>query len=202
MHFCENLRGSRVPPLTTLLHWETVSSFLARTQTSERIWLPIYDNLNEGEWMDFYNHQVFNYTLPWQRNEPNGGTSENCAMARPSQDERWFDAGCSRGDAFCLCDRDLNFHLDLRGLCASSVIDKYFRPKNNLSDFASLLLVGWKKSKIEYNEVKQNWELSSAGSNVSGVSDAAHHTFSLGKHEWVIIDDSGCRAKGEGKRFL
>ena len=35
----------------------------------------------EGEWRDFYNHQALNFTPPWAKNEPYGGTTENCAVA-------------------------------------------------------------------------------------------------------------------------
>ena len=41
MHFCENLGGSRVPPVNTLLQWDTVSSFLVVKQVVKAVWLPI-----------------------------------------------------------------------------------------------------------------------------------------------------------------
>ena len=46
MHFCENLGGSRVPPVTTLHQWKSVSSFLARRQISDWQWLPVVDEQN------------------------------------------------------------------------------------------------------------------------------------------------------------
>ena len=197
MHFCENLGGSRVPPVTTFLQWERVLTLMARKQIGKPVWLPISDKQNEAEWRDFYNHQVLNYTLPWVKNEPNGGTSENCASARMSQDGGWLDFGCFRDKPLCLCERDPSFYLELRGLCDSSTIDKYFRPMNNVSDFATLHLVGLQKSTIEFNRKSNNWKLSMVGSKVAGVSNAPHHTFLLGKHEWLFSGDPGCRVKSE-----
>ena len=131
MHFCENLGGSRVPPVTTLLQWEKLSLFAGRPK-GEALWLLIHDNQNEGVWRDFYNSQVPNYTFPWLRNEPNGGTSENCAIINLpyTQYPGWVDYGCPvKNFPYCLCERDPSFHLELRGLCADSAIDKYFRAK-------------------------------------------------------------------------
>ena len=86
----------------------------------------------------------------------------------------------------------------LRGLCAKSKIDKYFQPQNNFSDFGRLQLVGHTtKSAIEYDENSKSWKLSSAGSDVSGISNASHQTFLLGKQSWSIIGDKGCRTNGE-----
>ena len=196
MHFCENLGGTRVPPVTTLLQWKKISSFLARKKGRTAFWLPIDDIQNEEEWRDFYNHDVLNYTLPWAKSEPNGGTSENCAVAS-YQDGGWFDWGCSSNYPSCLCERDPSFHLELRGLCAKSAIDKYFRPMNNFSDSVTLQFVGLEVSTIEYDKKNKNWKLSPAGSDVSAVTYAAYHTFLLGKHEWVIIGDQGCTVKNE-----
>ena len=69
MYLCENLGGSRAP-IDAL-----------PSSSSYSIWVPIHDQQNEGEWRDFYDNKVLNFTLlPWVGNEPNGGTTENCAM--------------------------------------------------------------------------------------------------------------------------
>ena len=93
MHFCENL-GSKVPSVSSLQQWENMHSHLQGKLTRGGIWLPIDDKENEGEWKDFYSHQVVNYSLPWFKNEPNGGKSENCAMLDFSHSLRWTDIGC------------------------------------------------------------------------------------------------------------
>ena len=85
----------------------------------------------------------------------------------------------------------------LRGLCAKSAVDKYYQPMNDYSDFARLQLVGLLNSEIEYDGKSKNWKLSLAEANVSGISNASHNTFLLGKHSWTIIGDSGCKSNGE-----
>ena len=73
MHFCQNLGGNRVPPTTSLPQWERVSFFSSEKEMNY-FWTPFHDDQNEGEWRDFYNHQVLNFTPPWVKGEPNGGT--------------------------------------------------------------------------------------------------------------------------------
>ena len=180
------------------MQWERLPSFLVENQVVEA-WLPLHDNHYEGEWRDYYDpDQVLNYTLPWMESEPNGGTSENCVTSGKDYDSNWTDSNCD-ANAYCICERDPLFHLELRGLCADSAIDRYFRPANNFSNVATLHLIGYQDSLIEYNVKSKIWMLSSTGYNVSGVSHAAHHTFALGKHEWSIVGDSGCSKRG--KRF-
>ena len=148
----------------------------------------------ENEWRDFYNHQVLNFTAPWADNEPNGGTVDNCAYVGNG---KWADLQCQE-KLFCVCQRQPFIHLRLRGLCTNSAIDAHYQPINDFFNFARLQLIGHKKSSIEYDEKGNNWKLSLAGSNVSGVSYAAQNTFLLGKQNWCIIGDSGCKTNGRG----
>ena len=159
-----------------------------------KVWLPFHDEQNEGEWRDFYNHQVLNFTPPWGKEEPNGGTTENCAVAIDSG--IWWDVTCGWKGPTCLCPSKPSFYLRLRGLCAHSDVDKYYQPMNSFSDFARLQFVGHRMSTIKYDEKSKNWKLS-GWSNVSGLSYAAHHTYSLGKQNWSINGDLGCNANGE-----
>ena len=203
MHFCQNLGGSRVPPVNTLLQWERVHTYLIENQVREKVWLPVDDSQNEGKWRDYYDHQVLNYTLPWNREEPNGGKGENCVVTGEKYRMRWNDGGCDYSKAICLCERDLSLHLRLRGLCSNSAIDNYYRPMNDFVHSKRFYLVGRRKSTIQYDEMSKQWNLHVSESNVTGMSYAAHHTFALGKHEWSIVGDSGCRVKdGEYIRHL
>ena len=102
MHFCQNLGGSRVPPVTSSLQLERVGSFLRKTDLKSQyyIWISIHDEEKEGKWRDFYNHQGLNFTPPWFGNEPNGGTSENCASI---WENRLFDITCKWSNIVFLC---------------------------------------------------------------------------------------------------
>ena len=53
MHLCENLGRSRALS-TSLLQWERASSIF--------YWIPIHDEQNEGEWRNFYDNKVLNFT--------------------------------------------------------------------------------------------------------------------------------------------
>ena len=176
MHLCENLGGSRVPPMNSLDQLEGVYSFLREREISQyNVWVPFYDEQKEGEWRDFFDHQVINYTPPWDTAEPNGETTENCAVkaAEAAKESVWWDVTCESWESpTCLCESQPSFHLRLRGLCVMSAIDKYYQSQNNFSDFARLQLVGHKKLTIEYNEKSKTWKMSLVGSNVTGLSYA------------------------------
>ena len=126
MHFCQNLGGSRVPPVTSSLQLERVGSFLSKTDLKSQygIWISIHDEEKEGKWRDFYNHQGLNFTPPWFGNEPNGGTSENCAS---TWENRLYDiVTCKWPNTVCLCERRPSFHMRLRGPCA--ILPAYEQP--------------------------------------------------------------------------
>ena len=172
LHFCDNLgKSCRVPPMTSFLQWERMRSFFS-DKDIRWFWVLIHDKQNEGQWRDFYNNQVLNFTTPWFTGEPNGGSGQNCAA---SLNGAWYDEPCELKHA-CLCERQRSYHMRLRGLCADSAVDKYYQPINNFSDFARLTLVGQRGSTIEYDVNNNNWKLSLAGSNVSGLSYASQST--------------------------
>ena len=196
MHFCENL-GSRVPPVSTLEQWERLHTFLAGKLSSGAVWLPIDDRAKEGEWRDYYTHQLLNFSFPWFKSEPNGGTSENCAFMDFSHSLQWTDVSCW-GSYACVCEKYpvKNSHalhgLRLRGLCPSSAIGIYYQPINDFADFAQLTITGVPQSTIQYDKNSRKWKLKMQFQNVTGVSRAAQHTFTLGKHNWTIRGDLAC----------
>ena len=65
-HFCGNL-GSRSSPLVTLEQWRNLQRDLRRllgNREAKRIWIALNDTDTEGEWADFYNGKVVNFSLP------------------------------------------------------------------------------------------------------------------------------------------
>ena len=160
MHFCQNLGGNRVPSVSSSLQWERVRSFISEKGIND-FWLAFYDEQEEGEWRDFYDHQVLNFTTAWAKNEPNGGRAENCVVV---QSGGWYDNNNKRKHQ-CLCERQPSFHMRLRGLCTDSAVDKYYQPMNDLSaiDFLKdVMFVGLKRSTIKYDEKNKNWNMSTA----------------------------------------
>ena len=170
------------------MQWQKLEAFFRKIQTPHKVWLPIDDNQDEGEWRDYYDHQTIDFAPPWKNGEPNGGTTENCVRARMREDVvSWLDKPCgNHRPGACVCGRVPFLYLELRGLCANSAIDKHYHPWNNFSNSNEMLLVGEKQSSIKYDESRKVWNLSVARSNVMGFSNASHHTYSLGKHKWSL----------------
>ena len=201
LHFCQKF-GSRVPPSVTMEQWAKLQTFFEVAFNNDKyvkgFWLALVDNKREGEWEDYYNHELVNFTIPWAENEPDGGNIENCARIRVYKGTTNIaDRPCSLWPYACLCERDPLPYLRLRGLCSeSSVQDTLYQPQNNLTDFSKLTLVSVKTS-INHNHADDIWALTDAESNVTGISRAAHTSFTLGRHNWTIRGDKGCSKDGE-----
>ena len=199
-HFCQKM-GSRSPPVVTLEQWtnlQRVLDGLIINRGAEDIWLALNDTDTEEKWVDNYDGNMVNFSLPWASGEPNGWKSENCAVLfqemgilfdYPCDDLNWAHA--------CMCERYPTPYLRLRGLCSkSSVQDTLYQPMNSLTDFTRLTLVGLRTS-IEFDDKEMTWTLSDKESNVTGISGASHKSFTLGRHNWTIREDMGCSIEGK-----
>ena len=202
MYFCQNL-GTRAPSVFTQDQWtghENALKQIRKSPTRRKgvngIWLSLDDKATEGEWRDFYNHKVTNFTLPWLKGEPNGQNDENCLNLLKGT-SLWNDDGCQRKDIACACERKAHLHLKLRGFCSNSAVrDIYFRPMNNLTDYTELRLVGMYYTQIRYDQEQKVWTLTDAEYNVTGISTASEASYTLGKHNWTIRGDFGCSRDG------
>ena len=145
-HFCGNL-GSRSPPLVTLEQWRNLQRDLRGllgNREAKRIWIALNDTDTEGEWADFYNGKVVNFSLPWAPRDSNGGNSENCAVLNPDIG-MLFDFPCNdpNWQHACMCERTPSPapYLTLRGVCSNSAVqDTFYQPMNNLTDLTRLTL--------------------------------------------------------------
>ena len=202
MHFCENL-GSRAPSVLTMNQWKSLQTFLNEklpTDLSRRIWLAIDDKGTEGEWRDYYTHELLNLTIPWIDSEPNGGRNENCADMDLSYSLHWNDERCEREGVGCICTRNQPPpRLKLHGLCPGSAVDTFYQPVNEFANLARVKLIGLYHSSIEYDLEERKWKLSVAESMVAGSSKVALATFTLGRQNWTISGDVGCNSDGGGE---
>ena len=199
-NFCQKL-GSRSPPLTTLqqlenLQWDFERLVSKREPKEAIIWIALDDEDTEGEWVDFYDRTVVNFSLPWVPDEPNGGNMENCAVLRLSIG-MLYDYPChTTWGSACMCERTPAPYLRLRGLCSNSAVkDTLFQPMNNLTDFTKLALVSL-RTLIEFDNNDRAWVMTDAESNVTGISRAPKESFTLGRFNWTIIGDTGCNEDG------
>ena len=79
--------------------------------------------------------------------------------------------------------------MKLRGRCPDSVIDTYWTPQTEGGQY---ILHGIQTSEIRYDPESITWKLKAVGKGVgwlSASSDAAFHSFLLGKSNWQITDD-------------
>ena len=194
-HFCGYF-GSRSPPLVNQQQWTGLQKDLEGLRRPKKIWLAIDDRDAEGAWVDYYNGESVNFSLPWAPGEPDGGTSENCAVLLSSVG-KIKDYPCDKPFAHaCLCQRNPLPQLRLRGLCSNSHIkDTLFQPVNNMSDFEKLTLLGLRTS-VNFDHVEESWVLTDKESNVTGRTYAPYKSLTLGRHNWTIGGDKGCKREG------
>ena len=198
MRLCQNL-GSKSPSLVTKDKWSDLQSALDAIgwPKDERLWLALDDAKAEGEWANFYDGSLVNFSLPWAAAEPNGGRGENCVALQRTIGMLDYPCNTANWPHACMCERTSVPYLRLRGLCSSSNIqDTLFQPMNNLTDFTRLTLVGL-KTVIKFDKAEQTWVLRDEDLNVTGVSTASHESFTLGKHNWTIRGDKGCSRGGQ-----
>ena len=201
MHHCQNI-GSRAPSVTSFQDWTLLQQYVRinlydRKLDTLRLWLPVEDYQKEGQWRDFYTEKVIqNYTPPWVGSRPDGGEVQNCAYLRGSN--VWGDFNCDHPNFACMCLHNEDTYLHLRGLCPTSLLDVYYKQTSDISDARNVSFQGLRGTLIRYDEDKLAWTMHVQHSNATGVSGASRASFTLGKHNWTIIGDSGCN---EGKPY-
>ena len=200
-HFCGKL-GSRSPSIVLFQQWANIRENLAKLIDNNKvmfIWLALNDENTNGEWLDYYDGKLVNFSLPWGKGEPNGGTKENCAVFH-TPSGKLLDWTCESPDPnfelACMCERTPAPYLKLRGLCPdSSIQDTLFQTMNNFTDLQRLTLVGH-KNLIHFDRRQKIWKLTDAEYNVTGFTKAPHNSFTLGRHNWTIRGDKGCKEDG------
>ena len=201
MHHCENL-GTRVPSVASSQDWAELKRSLSDKRVDTlRLWLPVDDRKTEGEWRDFYTGGVMkNYTPPWIGSGPDGGRRQNCAYLMNG--DIWGDAACDSPNFACMCTSKPYSGLKLKGLCPGSSIDINYKPASDFSNSTKLRLQGLKRTLITYDNKEKIWILTMKDSNVTGISRASHASFTLGKHNWTIKGDKGCKRRKPHVREL
>ena len=199
MHHCQNL-GTRVPSVTALQDWAKLQRSLKMQVYNKglntlELWLPIEDWRTEGQWKDFYTGRLLqNYTHPWAGTGPDGGTRQNCVYLRGGN--TWGDTNCGSFNRACMCKHDHNSHLELKGICPGTSINRYYRLISDFTDSREIKLQGLEGTSITYDNEEDIWMLDLRDSDLFGIINASHASFTLGKHNWTIQGDKGCK-RGE-----
>merc|ERR1712141_588686 len=154
-------------------------------------WLSITDKEEEDIWKDHYTQEVVQYNGPFIGGRPNGGKRENCAVQTISR--TWIDWFCEDKEhqISCVCNNKEKHHLKLRGLCQYSVIDSLFMPWNARQDIRNLEFISAFGTTIPFNENQKSWILQTKSEqDTRGRSASPLVSFALGKHQWVIENDT------------
>ena len=147
----------------------------------------------EGVWRDYYTgDELDNYTRPWAQGDQ--GTTDNCVTFFTNWvvGKSWQEWLCRRESMGCPCTFKRRPILHLRGFCpyTSLEISKYtpFQLSTNPTD---IIMVGQGSSMIAHDSSLDQWIISNylLGS-AQAKSDAKHHTYALGKHNWTITNDT------------
>ena len=88
------------------------------------LWTPFSDTATEGHFLNMYDGSEAKY-LPWDRNQPNGGSDENHVSISLQSSLHWDRAMDNHFCSSCLLDRSLLLRMD--GLCEDSYIGDYHK---------------------------------------------------------------------------
>ena len=146
-----------------------------------------------GSFVDFYNGADMQNDL-WIPGNPNGGGNQQCTFWGAGDSKaRLYDVSCMLLlNPKCLCEFKNTPILRLRGLCKESNIDTYFTLHQANGH------VGYKglsNTEITYSEdmrLKQSpkWDLAVNMKETKGQILSKKSTYILGKHTWIITNDS------------
>ena len=152
--------------------------------------------LEAGEtiWRDFYAGQrLESWTKPYfseDTKDTRVGDTQNCMVAFTDVpwDMSWGEWYCITYEQSCPCGYPTQPLLKLRGRC-SSLIHSLFSPKQLPDNPGNMILLGFRSTRIEYNDTTSQWILTDAKSDVTAMSRATKLSYLLGKHDWTISND-------------
>ena len=186
---------------------------------------------SEGVWRDYYTgKRLEDWEKPYHVDlkDEKFGESYNCMIFLNQISKLWsrswgewicnFDRIGLDKFGSCPCEYPTQPVLKLRGLCKNSFLVHasdltLFTPKQLPYDPNNLFLLGRYTTRITYNDTNNQWILTDAKYDVSAVSWAPKVSYTIGKHEWTISNDTfecnkgkpyttllkltGCKQEGE-----
>ena len=204
MRHCQNM-GGRIPKIVTFEESQRVQSFLKKFYASVSYklggyWLSVRDDEEEGVWRDFYTKEVMEQNGSFTGVQPTGSPGWYCIWETPKGE--WFDNACG-GEGFgivCMCDHEQRPLLNLRGACPNSKVGPTYVPHNSRQDMSNLQYLSKMGTVLQYEESSNEWQMFQYDGSVLlriGRSEAHEGSFLLGKHNWIIENDTHDCSKGK-----
>ena len=167
--------------------------------------LQFSNNGKEGIWTNYYTGNAVDINIGVTASGLSGNPNQNCGVLIVPR-KGWVDWICKVPRAHpwtCVCEHPGQMYLQLRGLCPSSYIDKFYVPRNQKRSGA-ILLLGLDTTSIEYDKQLVSWKLTQYSHKTSALSTAGLSSYVLGSHEWLIENDNvDCSVQGKPyKRVL
>lgn len=101
---CINKGGNLVTPLTGDENDQLYSYVRQSIGPEEHVWLGVNDMVTEGQWVDQSSSNV--RFKNWETEitlQPDGGSSQNCAILSTTANGKWFDESC-RAEKASVCE--------------------------------------------------------------------------------------------------
>ena len=158
----------------------------------------------ETVWRDYYTGERFEqFDYPFYGNHPDKYDDVNNCLALFTDEPwaiSWFEYSCYTYGQVCPCQYQNQPKLLMRGLCPSSkliTVEKdvgiQYTPKQLPNNINNVFLLGAVSTRIDYNDILEQWKITDAMSSVTAVSRASKVSYVLGKHTWYITNDAyGC----------
>ncbi|XP_042220632.1 uncharacterized protein LOC121865361 [Homarus americanus] len=148
------------------------------------MWLGITDQHSEGNWHYLRSNTDVSY-VNWAPGQPNGGTSENCAVMKGETFEgQWTDQSCRKSFKVCtMCSIRIPVFLRFRGICDSTLYDDRFVLAGTLNE--KPYFRGYYRSHIYYT-ADSRWRLENILINdtFARMEDDGSLDFPIGRHHW------------------
>ena len=203
MQICPKMAGSRAPAIMNQEDFDHINTNLRKlvfgakesTRTGFTFWLPVSDEKEEGTFVDYYSKNTTSVKFPA------AGRQENCGIVWLQTPPRLDDWTCiipPTQHIKCVCEHPKRIYLRLRGLCKTSKIDPFYSPGVDRVT-GNFLMLGTKKTRIEYDSGSFSWNLRVHGIRqaTAASSKGPKISYLLGRHFWSIEeDDKGCSDLG------
>ena len=190
IHYCNSMHGQVFYPSSNNIENLVLNNFSSFAEScqgsfSTELWYSIVGDLENKNWVIESTGLKANYTnfdIYWKQVIP----GFNCTtIGVTAFDKHWFRTPCNK-TACSICTFDENPHIDIKGLCRQSSIEK----KLYLSGLVNLKwsYSGNYKTRLIWNDT--HWLMyTSIGQTKYVMQEVRWTSLPLGRHKWKVFND-------------